>query len=92
MVPMNESAVPSADGDEEPELNLVVSVFFLSMVGAGVLIALMCHYYGGTCESTVGMATIVAPPEEGPDHAEESSPKAGVSREEDKTHACELEL
>ena len=88
---MNESAVPSAD--EEPELNLVVSAFFLSMVGAGVLLALLCHYYGGTCESTVGMATIVSPPEEGPDHAEEGSPKAGTSREEeDKTHASELEL
>ena len=92
MVPMNESAVPSADGDEEPELNLVVSVFFLSMVGAGVLLALLCHCYGGTCESTVGMATIVSPPEEGPDHAEEGSPKAGAAREEDKTHASELEL
>ena len=92
MVPMNGSSVPPADADEEPNLNLVVSAFFLSMVGAGVLLALLCHCYGGTCDSTAGMATIVSPPEEGPDHAEEGSPKAGASREEDKTHACELEL
>ena len=89
---MNGSAVPSADEDEEPNLNLVASVFFMSMVGAGVLLALMCHYYGGTCDSTVGMATIVSPPEEGPDHAEEGSPKPGMSKETDKADACELEL
>jgi hypothetical protein len=88
MVPMNGSSVPSAD--EEPELNLVVSVFFLSMVGAGVLLALLCHCYGGTCDSTVGMATIVSPPEEGPDHAEEGSPKAGAPK--DRTPTPELEL
>jgi hypothetical protein len=90
---MNGSAAPSVDEDEEPQLHLVVSAFFLSMVSAGVLLALLCHCYDGTFGSTIGMATIVSAPEEGPDHAEESSPKAGVIREEeDKTHACELEL
>ena len=92
MVHMNGSVVPSADEDEEPQLNLVVSVFFLSMVSAGVLLALLCHCYGGTFGSTVGMATIVSPPGEGPDQAEEGSPKAGAPKEEDRNPTPELEL
>jgi len=94
MVPMNGSAVPSADEQEESQLHLVVSVFFLSMVIAGGMLALLCQRCGGTFGSTTEMATIVSlPGEEGPDQAEESSPRASAPKEdEDKLHVCKIEL
>ena len=80
--------------DEESRYELIVSVFFVSMVAAGLLLALLCHCYGGTFGSTLGMATIESVPEEGPDQAEERSPKAGAPAVADpKEHpAPELEL
>ena len=40
------------ESDLEPTMHLVVSAFFLSMVAAGVCLALICSYNGGT----IGMA------------------------------------
>ena len=70
---------PPPAAPEEPALHLVVSIFFMSMAVTGVLLALLCHCYGGTCDSTAEMATIVSMPEEGPDHPEEDV--AGAPKE-----------
>mgnify|MGYP004221248431 FL=1 len=90
---MEPSAPPSAPATLEDNQTLLVSVFFLSMVVAGVLIAVLCHCYGGTCSSTVGMATIVSVPEEGPDHPEEDVAGAPKAAEPAKVeHVSEVEL
>jgi hypothetical protein len=90
--PAPPGAPPVSDGESRYEL--IVSVFFVSMVAAGLLLALLCHCYGGTFGSTLGMATIESVPEEGPDQAEERSPKAGAPTMADpKEHpTSELEL
>jgi succinate dehydrogenase/fumarate reductase cytochrome b subunit len=90
---MNGSSVPSADQEGKSQLHLVVSAFFLSLVITGVMLALLCHCYCGTFGSTIEMATIVSlPGEEGPDQAEEGSPKANAPKEEDKMHVREVEF
>ena len=86
-------APPSTPPEEdEPRLHLIVSAFFLSMVAAGVLLALLCHCYGGAFNSTIEMATIESAPEE-PDQAEEGSPKAVAAAEPERVECVsEVEL
>lgn len=91
---MAPSAPPSAPPEEdEPRLHLIVSAFFLSMVAAGVLLALLCHCYGGAFNSTIGMATLESAPEEGPDHPEEDvagAPKAAEPVKVERVSEVEL--
>ena len=47
-----EEPAPAPEPGPEPTVHLAVSAFFLSMVAAGVCLAFICSYNGGT----IGMA------------------------------------